>query len=73
MPFMSADCEVCIHKSHILTSHLVTPFMEFVIIVSTICTVLVIILLEIDVDCMELKVDFLSAISNNSNEVLVRQ
>ena len=60
-------------KSPIPTSHLVTATMVFAIVVTTICPVLAMMLLEIGIDAVELGIDVLGGMSNNSSKLLVGQ
>ena len=55
------------------TSHLVTAAMGFTIIVIALCLVLARMLLDIGVNGVELRVDVLGGISNNSSKLVVRQ
>ena len=55
------------------TSHLATAAMGFAIIVTAICPVLATMPLDIGMECVELAVDILVGISNDSSNLHVRQ
>ena len=73
MPRVSTNLAHGIIKSDIPTSHLVTSTMGFALIVTTICTAQVMMLVEIEVNCVELGVHVLGTISNNCSKLFVRQ
>ena len=73
VPLVSTDSAHGIIKSDIPTFHLVTAAMCFTIIVMAIYTVLVMMQLEIGVNCVELDVDVLGSISKYSSKLFVRQ
>ena len=73
MPLVLTDCEIGIFESDILKSHLVATSMGFTMVVTAICPVLAMMLLEIGVNDVELVVDVLVGITNNSSKLLIGQ
>ena len=70
---MSTNGACGIIESYIPTSHLETAARGVAIIVTAICPVLVAMLLEIGVNCVELVVDVLGGICNDGSKLFVRQ
>ena len=73
MPLMSIDWADSILESDVPISHLATATVDFAIVVMAICPVLATMLLEIDVDRLDLDVNLLGGISNDSSKLLIRQ
>ena len=71
VPRESTNVATGIIESNIPTSHLVTTAMGFVITVTAICPVLATMLIDINLNGVELGVDVLGSISNNSSKLFV--